>query len=272
MPTITATIGGLRSNSYELLTEAATYFDERLALPTPWVASGDNSIRALIMATRVMDVMNVPHRTLRFNERDGQYYYTSRQWTGAPATATQRLAWPRTGMLDRNGNSLDFTVTSISVAAAAVVVTDRAHGRVTGDKVFFLGTNSTPTIDGEQTVTVLSTTSFSVVVTTTVAGSAGSMTFIPQELKDAESEFAGQLLIADTTLDNPVIIQGLTSVKAGSVALTFKDMIESHVLPDAVLNMMPPSWLTDELVEPATPAEFDVISRGSTLRNQRGFC
>lgn len=192
MPTIDASVGGSASNSYETLAEAATYYDERLPLPTPWVASGDASIRALLMATRVLDAMSFPHRTLR-RGCDCNFYYTNRQWTGTPASATQRLAWPRVGMFDANGNAIPSNV-------------------------------------------------------------------IPQALKDAESELAGQLLIADTTLDNAVAVGGIKSVSAGSVSVTFKDDIAAHVLPDAVLNLMPPSWLTDELVEPAQKAEFDVIA------------
>jgi hypothetical protein len=144
------------------------------------------------MATRVLDMMAVPHRTLRFLN-GMHFYYTSRQWTGAPTSATQRLAWPRTGMFDRNGNAIGSTI-------------------------------------------------------------------IPQELKDAESELAGQLAITDTTLDNATIVGGVTSVRAGSVAVSFKENIDAHVLPDAVLALMPQSWFTDELVEPALPAQFDLIS------------
>lgn len=82
---------------------------------------------------------------------------------------------------------------------------------------------------------------------------------IPQELKNATAELAGQLAIGDRTLDNDVIAQGLTSVKAGSVALTFKDSFEFDVIPGAVWNLLVQSWLTDELIEPALHAEFDVI-------------
>lgn len=71
---------------------------------------------------------------------------------------------------------------------------------------------------------------------------------IPQELKDATSELAGQLGLGDRTLDNDVKVQGITSIKAGSVALSFKEVIEAQVLPDMVLNLMPPSWFTDEIV------------------------
>jgi hypothetical protein len=88
-------------------------------------------------------------------------------------------------------------------------------------------------------------------------------TTIPDALKQAEAEFAGQLGSADRTLDNDVIAQGLRSIRAGSVALTFKDQFVKQVVPDAVLDLLIPGWLTDELIEPANPAFVEVVSRGS---------
>lgn len=82
---------------------------------------------------------------------------------------------------------------------------------------------------------------------------------IPQELKDAESELAGQLNVVDRTLDNDVIVQGIKSVRAGSVAVSFKDTIQTQVLPDAVVNLLPPSWFTNETIEQVRLAEFDVL-------------
>src|ERR1019366_3747461 len=113
----------------------------------------------------------------------------------------QRLAWPRIGMFDANGNAIDPTI-------------------------------------------------------------------IPQDLKDAESELAGQLLGGDRSLDNSVIVQGLTAVKAGSVSLSFKSEIMPQVIPDAVLNIMPQSWLTDEVYVLANEALFEVISRGGSVRDE----
>lgn len=80
-------------------------------------------------------------------------------------------------------------------------------------------------------------------------GRAIAENVIPQELKDATAELAGQLEANDRTLDNDIIVQGITSVKAGSVALTFKNNIEAQVLPDAVVNLLVPSWLTDEIID-----------------------
>lgn len=194
MPTIDATVGGAGANSYETLAEANVYFDERIPINPPWVASGKEAY--LITATRLIDSCMSPVKTLIRGADGVAYYRVSRTWTGQPATVTQRLAWPRIGMFDANGNAIDPAV-------------------------------------------------------------------IPRALKDAESEFAGQLLKGDRSLDNDVIVQGLTSVKAGSVALTFKDQIMPQVMPDAVLNMMPDSWFTDELYMPANPAFIEVASRGS---------
>jgi hypothetical protein len=166
--------------------------DGRIPLSPPWVASGNEAY--LTTATRLIDNSLNPSLKTLIRGADGvAYYRISRQWTGAPATATQRLAWPRIGMVDVNGFAIAPTV-------------------------------------------------------------------IPQDLKDAVSEFAGQLLGGDRSLDNSVIVQGISSIKAGSVALSFNKELMPQVLPDAVLNMMPSSWFTDELYVPANAAIFDVVS------------
>lgn len=189
MLVITATPGSATANSFETLLEAQAYFESRLPL-AGW-DNADSQDVLLVMATRVLNMMAQPHKKLR-RIGDTDFYITGRQWTGSPTTTTQRLAWPRTGMYDANGNAIPSDV-------------------------------------------------------------------IPQALKDAQSELAGQLGETDTTLDNAVSVGGITSIKAGSVSLTFKDMIDTHVLPDAVMNLMPPSWFTDELISYPANAEFEVI-------------
>lgn len=191
MATLIATPGASNANSYETHAEANEYFDSRPPLNPPWVASGQEAY--LIQATRVLDAYAQPFKTLTMGANGIRYYYTRRQWTGAPSTTTQRLAWPRTGMFDRNGNPIPADV-------------------------------------------------------------------IPQELKDAESELAGQLKKTDLTLNNDVLAQGVKSLSAGSVSMSFRDNFMVQVIPDAVWNLMPPSWFTDELWEPALSALFDVVS------------
>jgi hypothetical protein len=191
---INATPGDPSANSYCTTAEADTYFQERIPITPPWVASGGEEAY-LVTATRMLDALAQPFKI--FFPGPTPYYRVRRQWTGMPASPTQRLAWPRVGMFDANGNPIDPTT-------------------------------------------------------------------IPQALKDAEAEFAGQLLKGDRTLDNDVIVQGLTGVHVGSVGLNFKQDIMPQVIPDAVFNLMPQSWLTDEIYLPANLAEFDVVSSGST--------
>jgi hypothetical protein len=69
-------------------------------------------------------------------------------------------------------------------------------------------------------------------------------------LKDVESELAGLLKKSDRTLENDIAIQGITSIKAGPIALTFKDEIyPQSVIPLSVISLMPASWFEDERIE-----------------------
>ncbi|HLA65028.1 MAG TPA: hypothetical protein VK600_00435 [Candidatus Saccharimonadales bacterium] len=67
------------------------------------------------------------------------------------------------------------TISGNTAASPTVVTTTAAHGLVTGDTVLISGSNSTPLIDGTWTVTVLTTTTFSIPVNVTIAGTAGSV-------------------------------------------------------------------------------------------------
>lgn len=86
-------------------------------------------------------------------------------------------------------------------------------------------------------------------------------TVIPQELKNATAELAGQMSKADRLVDSDIAVQGITSVKAGSVAVSFKNDIRVlKTLPEVVLDLLVPSWLTNELIESMYNAAFDVVS------------
>ena len=65
---------------------------------------------------------------------------------------------------------------------------------------------------------------------------------IPSELKNATAELAWSLLKGDRTLDSDVEAQGLKSLTAGPVSLTFKDNVSAKVLPDSVFYMLPRWW------------------------------
>jgi len=190
--TINATPADPNANSYETHDEANAYFESRLPIVPPWLASGE--VAALVMATRVLDAGLRPQRLfVPASAGHDAYYRVRRTWSGLPATTTQRLAWPRVGMKDQNGNAIPDTV-------------------------------------------------------------------IPYALKEAQSELAGQLLKGDRTLDNDIIVQGITSLRAGPVSLSFKDSgLFAQVIPDAVWDLMPPSWFINEYFEPVYRAEFDVV-------------
>lgn len=65
-------------------------------------------------------------------------------------------------------------ISSNSVAASTVITTTSSHGLTSGASVTISGNKgSVPSINGTYTITVLSTTTFSIPVTTTVAGTGG---------------------------------------------------------------------------------------------------
>lgn len=66
---------------------------------------------------------------------------------------------------------------------------------------------------------------------------------VPQELKDAQAEYARQL-IADSgrSDDSDIEAQGIKRIKAGPVTLDFKDSVFNKVVPDAVALLIPDDW------------------------------
>lgn len=56
---------------------------------------------------------------------------------------------------------------------------------------------------------------------------------IPERIKQATFELAKALLVSDRTADSDIESQGITSIKAGSVALTFQNA-RAKPIPDAV--------------------------------------
>ncbi len=71
----------------------------------------------------------------------------------------------------------DLSGSATISAAAAAVFTSVAHGLTTGNIVLISGTNCTPVIAGNYSVTVLTADTFSVPVTTTIAGTSGTWTY-----------------------------------------------------------------------------------------------
>jgi hypothetical protein len=163
MPTIDATVGGADANSFATHIEAEAYFDDRLHADAWNDAEEDDQLRALIQATRLLNAL----------------VGRNSEWTGAAASETQRLAWPRTGMTSSTGYA------------------------VASDE-------------------------------------------IPEEITAAEFEIALSLLQAtsDPLATSAIESLGLTSLKAGPVALTFKDelQVSANLIPDVAFDLLVPSW------------------------------
>lgn len=111
MATLIATPGASNANSYATLVEGDAYADSRLYSDV-W-NDGDEDpgkVQALISATSWLDALFI--------------------WTGAAATSTQALAWPRTGMLSRNGfaipsNEIPFDLKKATVEFAIWLMTEQ---------------------------------------------------------------------------------------------------------------------------------------------------
>lgn len=108
-------------------------------------------------------------------------------------------------------------------------------------------------------------------------GFAIANTVNPIDLKNAQCELAAQMHATNLTTDNEALKQGITSVRAGSVAVTFKEIDQSSTesadieirkldpalawaarqIPDAVRLLLVPSWYTRESVQ--RPMIFGVM-------------
>ena len=67
-------------------------------------------------------------------------------------------------------------------------------------------------------------------------------TTIPPEIQEATAEYARQLLAGDLAGNSDIETLGITSLKASSVALTFKGNVTAKFVPDTVVNLIPDWW------------------------------
>lgn len=65
---------------------------------------------------------------------------------------------------------------------------------------------------------------------------------IPLAIQRATAEYARQLLVSDRAGDSDIQTLGVTSMKAGPVAFTFKDSVYAKVVPDTVWILIPEGW------------------------------
>lgn len=75
---------------------------------------------------------------------------------------------------------------------------------------------------------------------------------IPLDIELATFELALMLVVSDITLESEASVQGLSRLKAGSIELSFREDIETRIIPDNVKQFIPSSWLCPEDVVYAT--------------------
>jgi len=68
---------------------------------------------------------------------------------------------------------------------------------------------------------------------------------VPQEVRNAQSEFARQLLVTNRAQDSDIESDSIKSIKAGSISLVFdSDAAYNKVVPDAVYLLIPQDWFS----------------------------
>lgn len=112
------TIGGVNSNTYVTIAEADAYWTSRAPFASAWAVSNEIKEALLITATRMFESMFSPSRILVRPKDCEPYYLIRRTWTGAPASTTQALLWPRTGMFTRTGVEILSTVLPVELKNA----------------------------------------------------------------------------------------------------------------------------------------------------------
>jgi hypothetical protein len=98
MCTVLATPGAVDANSYVTLDEADAYMTTRLHATTWPALTPDDKCRACLWATRLLDAWV--------------------EWDGRAASYTQRLAWPRSGLLTVTDDVIPETVLPDNLKAA----------------------------------------------------------------------------------------------------------------------------------------------------------
>lgn len=74
---------------------------------------------------------------------------------------------------------------------------------------------------------------------------------VPNVIQEMQFELAMLLISTDRTLENEVSAQGITSIKAGPVGLTFKDTIETpKAVPDTMMTYIPRGWVERSIPYP----------------------
>lgn len=146
--------------------------------------------------------------------------------TSQDTALTQWLSQVSTAIRSHLGGQYVGGVIQAATAANPTVITCAGHGLETGDSITIAHSNTTPTIDGARTVTRLTDDTFTVPVTVTVAGTAGTFARSYTEYYDGtgqrEFQLAQRPVLSITSLyEDPSAARGqATDAFAASTLLT----------------------------------------------------
>jgi hypothetical protein len=126
-----------------------------------------------------------------------------------------------------DGTQVDYTldssqraipIASISTANPGVVTTSVPHGLTTGQKVLISGTATTPSVNAQQTVTVISTTQFSVPVNVTSGQAGAGGSFV---LANTVNGGVGYLEVSDFSGFTGVVVK----IRSSADDITYADLV-----------------------------------------------
>jgi Prealbumin-like fold domain len=150
---------------------------------------------------------------------DQNFSYTTNVHSGTASNAATFSKSP-----DTTGTTTTFTlndknvaITAISAANPAVVTTSIAHGLTSGQTVTITGSDSVPSIDGPQVVTVIDSTHFSVPVNVTTAGTTGTVVTNEEDITNVP---AGSYTVAET-LPSGWTLENLSCVPSDNTGTNF---------------------------------------------------
>ena len=131
----------------------------------------------------------------------------------SPTSLSIPVAVTVDGQMAITGISVQHTTTisAISVANPTIITTTAPHSLLTGETINIAGSNSTPSINGPQIVTVIDSTHFSIPVNVTGAGTTGTFTSPTIVTSPGHGLISGDQILISGSNSTPTI-DGLRTV------------------------------------------------------------
>lgn len=152
---------------------------------------------------------------------------------------------------------------TISEIALTGVITSTAHNLTTGDKIIITGSDSVPAVDGEQTVTVTGTNTFTIGATITTAGTVGSWSLAADVLVIPSTvfpkHFTSDILydVVQSTSPNSIKIYNVPANAINNAQKTISFRVVD-VTKDNKLQVIKGDYITkaEETIVPNIPTEY----------------